>query len=162
MKILFVVSGIGYGYATREHANILALKKKYPQARIMVAGYDNSYEYFQKKYPTIRIRGYNLHGKSMKINVWNFGLRNLFLPAFWFLCTLKVRLQAFNFIPDLVVSDFEPVGISLALVLIPTFRKNPEKHLSYTYVSPVIRTNPEQLPSETVLMKQLHLKKKPF
>ncbi len=144
----------------------------------------------------------------MKINVWNFGLRNLFLPAFWFLGTLKVRLQAFNFIPDLVVSDFEPVGISLArvlgkkcivvfgfdpllykqyaknhsvnykmkieaayfervyneadLVLIPTFRKNPEKHLSYTYVSPVIRTNPEQLPSETVLMKQLHLKKKPF
>ncbi len=60
MKILFVVSGIGYGDATREHANILALKKKYPQARIMVAGYDNSYEYFQKKYPTIRIRGYKL------------------------------------------------------------------------------------------------------
>jgi len=38
MKILFVVSGIGYGDATREHANILALKKKYPQARIMVQG----------------------------------------------------------------------------------------------------------------------------
>ncbi|MDP3728064.1 MAG: glycosyltransferase family protein [bacterium] len=208
MKILFVVSGIGYGDATREHANILALKKKYPKASIMIAGYDNSYDYFQKKYPTIKIRGYKLPGKSMKINVWSFGLRNLLLPAFWFLGTLKVRLQAFNFIPDIVVSDFEPIGISLArvlrkkcivvfgfdpllykeyakthavnykmkieaayfervyneadLVLIPTFKKNPEKHLIYTYIDPVIRETPEQLPSELVLMKQLHLKKKPF
>src|SRR3989338_3938704 len=154
----------------------------------MVAGYDNSYEYFQKKYPTIRIRGYKLPGKSMKINVWNFGLRNLFLPAFWFLGTLKVRLQAFNFIPDLVVSDFEPVGISLARVLgkkcivvfgfDPLLYKQYAKNHSVNYKMKIeaayfervyneadlvlIPTNPEQLPSETVLMKQLHLKKKPF
>lgn len=208
MKILFVVSGVGYGDATREHSNILALKKKFPKAHIMVAGYDNSYRYFQKKFPTIKIRGYKLLGKSMKINVWSFGLRNFFLPAFWFLGTLKVRLHAFNFIPDLVVSDFEPVGISLArvlgkkcvvvfgfdpllykeyakthrvnykmkieaayfervyseadLVVIPTFKQQREKHLLYTYIDPVVRQSPEQLPSVQVLMKQLRLKRKPF
>ena len=208
MKILFVVSGIGYGDATREHSHILALKRKFPKAQIMVAGYDNSYEYFKDIFPTIRIRGYKLPGQSMKINVWNFAFRNMLLPAFWLLGTLKVRLQAFNFIPDLIVTDFEPVGISLArflnrkcivvfgfdpllykeyakthsvnykmrfealyferlydqadLVLIPTFKSKKEKHLLYTYIDPVIRQLPADLPSEAVLMKQFHLKKKPF
>ncbi len=117
MKILFVVSGIGYGDATREHSNILALKKKYSKVRIMVAGYDNSYDYFKKKLPTIKIRSYKLPGRSMKVKIWSFALRNLFLPAFWFIGTLKVRLKAFNFIPDVIVSDFEPIGISLSRVL---------------------------------------------
>ena len=208
MKILFVVSGIGYGDATREHSNIVALKKEYPKAQIMIAGYDNSYRYFKDTFPTIRIRGYKLPGESMKINVWNFALRNMFLPFFWFVGTLKVRLQAFNFIPDIIVSDFEPVGISLArvlgkkcivvfgfdpllykeyakthpvnykmkfealyfeklydeadLVLIPTFKGRREKHLLYTYIDPVLRQQPENLPSEVALMKQLNLKKKPF
>ncbi len=117
MKILFVVSGIGYGDATREHANIVAIKKKFPDAKILVAGYDNSYKYFRNKYDTIKIRGYKLPGKAMKVNVFHFALKNLFLPAFWFFGTLKVRLQAFNFIPDIIVSDFEPVGISLGKVL---------------------------------------------
>src|SRR3989339_394895 len=172
MKILFVVSGIGYGDATREHANILALKKKYPQARIMVAGYDNSYEYFQKKYPTIRIRGYKLPGKSMKINVWNFGLRNLFLPAFWFLGTLKVRLQAFNFIPDLVVSDFEPVGISLARVLgkkcivvfgfDPLLYKQYAKNHSVNYKMKIEAAYFERVYNEADLVLIPTFRKKPF
>ena len=120
MKVLFIVTGIGYGDATREHANIAAFKKKYPKSKILVAGYDNSYRYFKNKYKTIWIKGYKLPGKSLKINVLHFALRNLFLPAFWVLGTLKVRLEAFNFIPDIIVSDFEPVGISLSKVL---FRK---------------------------------------
>ena len=135
MKILYVVTGIGYGDSTREHANIVALKKKYPRARIMVAGYDNSYAYFRDKYNTIRIRGYKLPGKYLKINTLKFGLRNLFLPAFWVLGTLKVRLEAFDFIPDLIVSDFEPVGISLARVLnkkcVVVFGYDPEQYKEY-------------------------------
>ena len=117
MKILFVVTGIGYGDATREHSNIMAIKKKYPKAKIMVAGYDNSLTYFQDKFNTIKIRGYKLPGKAMKIDILRFMLRNMFLPAFWFIGTLKVRLEAFNFIPDIIVTDFEPIGISLARVL---------------------------------------------
>ncbi len=117
MKVLFVVSGIGYGDAIREHCNILEFKKQFPQAKIMVAGYDRSYDYFKDKFDTIKIRGYKLPGSSMKINVFSFGFRNLFLPAYWFLSTFKVRLEAFNFIPDLIISDFEPAGISLARLL---------------------------------------------
>jgi len=57
MKVLYVVSGIGYGDATREHSNIIALKKKFPGTKIMVAGYDNSLAYFQDKFNTVKIRG---------------------------------------------------------------------------------------------------------
>lgn len=117
MKVLFVVSGIGYGDATREHANIVEFKKNFPHAQIMVASYDNGYEYFKNKYRTIKIQGYKLPGNAMKINIISFGLKNLFLPAYWFISMLKVRLKAFNFVPDLIVSDFEPAGISLARVL---------------------------------------------
>lgn len=135
MKILFIVTGIGYGDSTREHSNIVALKEKHPDTKILVAGYDNSLTYFQDKYETIKIRGYKLPGKSMKIDIFRFGLRNIFLPAFWFIGTLKVRLEAFNFIPDLIVSDFEPVGISLGKVLgrkcIVVFGYDPELYKEY-------------------------------
>lgn len=207
MKILFVVSGIGYGDAIREHVNIVALKKKFPQAHVMVAGYDNSYHYFHDKYPTVRISGYKLPGTSLRVSAVRFGLRNLFLPAFWVLGTLKARLRAFNFTPDIVVSDFEPLGISLArvlfkkcvvvfgydpllykayskkhkvsykmkieaayfeklydqadLVVIPTFFRPQERHLGYNYIDPVLRVYLDDLPSENVLMKKFHLKRKP-
>ena len=135
MKILFVVSGIGFGDATREHANILAVKKKYPKAKVMVAAYDNSYSYFKNKFHTIKIQSYKLPGKNMKVSALKFGLKNLFLPAFWIHGTLKVRLEAFNFIPDLIVSDFEPVGISLAKFLnkpcIVVFGFDPDLYKEY-------------------------------
>ena len=75
------------------------------------------YEYFKDKYETVRIQGYKLPGKKMKINVGRFVLSNIFLPLFWFTSTLKVKLHEFNFTPDVIVSDFEPIGISLAGLL---------------------------------------------
>jgi len=208
MKILFVVSGIGYGDATREGANIKAVKKAFPRSKVVVAGYDHSYEYFKDKYRTVRIQGYKLPGKKMKIHVPKFVLSNIFLPLFWFTSTLKVKLHEFNFTPDIVVSDFEPVGISYAgllgkkcvvvfgydpylfkeyketnkvnyklkteakyfeylynkanVVVVPTLRKPKPKKLDYVYVNPMIRKNPDELPTEAKIMDQLKLRKKPI
>ena len=208
MKVLFVVSGIGYGDAMREHCNISTLKQKYPSAKVMVAGYDNSYNYFKDKYDTIRISGYKLPGESMKVNAFSFALKNFLLPWYWFFGTLKVRLKAYNFVPDVVISDFEPAGISLAevlgkkcivvfgfdpllymeykkthkvnammkvqaayfeklynlaeVVVIPTFKKDKDQHLIYTYVNPIVRTLPNELPSESYLMKSFGFKKNPI
>lgn len=208
MKILIVVSGIGFGDATREDANIQAIKKHIPSAKIIIAGYDNSYLYFHKKYKTIKIRGYKLPGKAMRVNIIPFLFRNILLPGFWFRDTLKVTLQSLNFIPDIIISDFEPVGISLAKVLqrpcivifgydpelfkeykkhfkvnykmkteaayfeklyaqadhvlIPTFKENKKQHLDHRYISPALRSNPEDLPSEKSIMQKLGLKKKPI
>jgi uncharacterized protein (TIGR00661 family) len=135
MKILFTITGIGFGDATREHANILAIKRRMPKTKILVAGYDNSYSYFQDKFKTIKIQGYKLIGKNMKFNPISFGLQNIFLPFHWVVGTLKVRLESLKFIPDIIISDFEPVGISLAKVLrrkcIIVFGYDPELYKNY-------------------------------
>lgn len=114
MKILFIVTGVGFGDATREHANIEEFLKRSPDNKVMVAGYDNSYEYFKDKYPTIEIKGYKFTEQALKFSVPSFIWRNYKLPFFWTASTWKIRKKIKDFDPDLIVSDFEPVGIMLS------------------------------------------------
>tara|TARA_Y100000310_G_C20632792_1_gene789539 strand:- start:358 stop:1476 length:1119 start_codon:yes stop_codon:yes gene_type:complete len=207
-KILFFVTGIGYGDSTRVHTLILELQKKYPKAKFLIACYDNSYAYFKDKYPTIVTRGYKLTGTKLKFSLPKFILQNIFLPSHWTLGALEVNLKSRNFIPDLIISDFEPTAISLAtllrkkcitvfgfdprlykeykkenltsykeiiqaiyynnvyrqanLTVIPTFLKKRSQHLEQTYINPIIRVQPEDLPDQKTLLKKLKLKKKPI
>jgi len=207
-KILFFVTGIGYGDSTRVHSLILELQKKYPKAKFLIACYDNSHTYFKDKYPTITIRGYKLSGTKLKFNLPSFILQNFLLPSHWTLGALQVRLESRKFTPDIIISDFEPTAISLAtllrkkcitifgfdprvyneykkqnkvslkekiqalyfantykqanLAVIPTFLKRRRQHLEHTYINPIIRVQPEKLPDQKALMKQLKLRKKPI
>ncbi len=117
MKILFIVTGVGYGDATREHANIEAFLKKDPKTEVMVAGYDNSYEYFQEKYQTVKITGYKFSEQAMKFTIPKFLLKNYPLPFKWFGSAIKLRSKIKNFKPDIIISDFEPVGLMLAKLI---------------------------------------------
>ena len=117
MKILFIVTGVGYGDATREHANIKAFVKKYPNIKVMIAGYDNSYEYFKDKYNTIRIQGYKFTEQSLKFSVSRFILSNYRLPFFWTVNTFRLRKHVREFDPDIIISDFEPLGIMLGKLI---------------------------------------------
>jgi len=139
MKILSIVTGVGYGDATREHANIEAFLKKDPTTEVMVAGYDNSYEYFQDKYPTVKITGYKFSAQDMKFTIPRFLWKNYPLPFKWFGSALKLRSKIKNFKPDIIISDFEPVGIMLSKLIKKkcvmvfgydpeTFRKYPNKN----------------------------------
>ena len=113
MKILFVVTGVSYGDATREHAIIEEFLKKDKKNKILIAAYDNSYKYFINKYPTIKIRGYKLHGKKLKISLINHIVKNFYLPFMWiYPKSFRNKIREFN--PDMVISDFEPLGIILA------------------------------------------------
>ncbi|MBL7100963.1 MAG: hypothetical protein ISS23_03360 [Nanoarchaeota archaeon] len=114
MKILFIVTGVGYGDATREHANIETFMKKHPATEVMIAGYDNSYKYFKDKYPTIEIKGYKFTEQSLKFSVPRFIWKNYNLPFFWAVNTLRLRKRVKEFNPDIIISDFEPIGIILA------------------------------------------------
>lgn len=117
MKILFVVTGVGYGDAIRSHAIINEFVKQDPSIRVMIAAYDNSYAYFKGKYPLIRISGYKMRGMSLKFKVLPFIANNYVLPYTWMSVSLKLKKLVSNFNPDVVISDFEPVGIILGKLL---------------------------------------------
>ncbi|MFH1331893.1 MAG: glycosyltransferase family protein [archaeon] len=117
MKVLFVVTGVGYGDSIRSHAVIKSLLKHNPKARIMVAAYDNSYNYFKDKYHTVKISGYKLLGMSLKFRVLPFLANNYVLPYTWIAVSLKLKKLVKGFGPDVIVSDFEPAGIILARLL---------------------------------------------
>lgn len=114
MKVLFFVTGVGYGDATREHANIEALLRKEPKAKVLIACYDNSYEYFKRKFRTFRIRGYRIPGSGMRFQVIPFVFNNVFLPFVWFFTAVKFSKAIRKFNPDIVVSDFEPAALTAA------------------------------------------------
>lgn len=117
MKVLFVVTGVGYGDAIREHAVIKALLRLHPKSRVMVAAYDNSYAYFKDKYNTVKISGYKMLGMSLKFKFLPFLANNYVLPYTWLSVSLRLRKAVASFKPDVIVSDFEPAGILLARFL---------------------------------------------
>lgn len=114
MKIFFIVTGIGYGEATREHAVINAFLKKDPKTEILIAAYDCSYEYFKGKFNLVKITGYKFPFKKMKFKLFNFLAKNYFLPLAWFASILKIKKIVKKFNPDIIISDFEPIGPLLA------------------------------------------------
>ncbi|MFH1211285.1 MAG: glycosyltransferase family protein [archaeon] len=117
MKVLFVVTGVGYGDSIRSHAIINALHRRDPKAKVMVAAYDNSYSYFKDKYHTVKISGYKLLGMSLKFKVLSFIANNYVLPYTWLSVSFKLKRMIKDFNPDVIVSDFEPAGIILGRLI---------------------------------------------
>jgi len=117
MKILFIVTGVGYGDSKRSHAIINEFLRKDPKTKIKIACYDKSYEYFKNKFPVIKIAGYKLRGKKMRIKATKFILRNYFLPFSWIYYTAKIKKETKKFNPDIIISDFEPIGSALGLLI---------------------------------------------
>lgn len=130
MKILFIVTGIGYGDSKRSHAIITEFLKKDPKTKIKIACYNKSYDYFKNKFPVIKIAGYKITGKKMKFKAGKFILRNYFLPFSWVYYTGKLKKEVKKFDPDIIISDFEPIGSVLALLIkkpcVFIFGYNPE------------------------------------
>jgi len=143
MRILFTVTGVGYGDATREHANIDAFLKKDPGTKVMVAGYDNSYKYFKNKYPTVEIKGYKFTEKELKFSVPRFAWKNYKLPYVWMRDALKLKKKVKEFDPDIIISDFEPVGILLSKMIkkkgVFVFAYNPKTFKKYPKKTPKTR-----------------------
>lgn len=117
MKVLLFVTGIGLGDATREHSNIKEFLKEDKNTEFLIVGYNNSYNYFKSKYNTIKVYGYNFPGFNLKFQTLSFIFTNLFLPFTWiyYLFVLNKRFRRFN--PDVIITDFEPLGILFAKIL---------------------------------------------
>src|SRR3989344_8381746 len=108
-NVLAVITGVGYGDPVREEPVLDALKR---YANIKIAGYGKSYDFFRNKFEVIKIHGYRLLGYNLRFQFFGFLFMNAFLPIFWLIDI--VRLLTGRFKPNIVITDFEPIGIFLS------------------------------------------------
>ena len=110
-KILAVITGIGYGHSIREAALLNHLKSK--GYDIIVAGYDNSHEYFLRKFETLELSGMNFPQRKFKYSDFSVIFKNLFLPLKYLNNYRKLRKLCKIFNPDIIISDLEPIAFYL-------------------------------------------------
>lgn len=115
MKILFVVTGIGLGHATRIDAIINELKLKDEKLDVRLACYKSSYEYFsQKNFKTIKLHGSNYSSNTFNINIFNIVRLNLKFPLN-FRRDLKLIIDEINnFDPEYIIVDWDVIGLIAA------------------------------------------------
>lgn len=111
MKIVSVITGIGYGHAIRQAAILKELEKK--GAEIIIASYGNALEYFQHVYKTLEIDGPKFSEKNSRFSTMKTIFMNLKMPYFMIKnhYRLKMLFKAFN--PDVIITDFEPLPLYL-------------------------------------------------
>lgn len=130
MKILILITGIGYGHTLRQDALIKEILKKYPKTQIKIITYGTSFLFFRKKYPTIKISGPKIPDYEFDYKIRNILKANLFFPLNYLSNLNKVKEVINDFKPNLVISDFEPSGITVSLKtntpFITIFNFNPE------------------------------------
>ena len=135
MNVIFVVTGIGYGHSIRTYAIIKELLQKNTKTKVKIIGYGNSYMFFHKKFPTTRIRGSYVPDQSFRWSVSSIIKANLTLPLHWGYELIKLRKFIKEFKADLIVSDFEYLGILLARTTgtryISIFNFSPEVYEKY-------------------------------
>ena len=115
MRIIYGVSGEGYGHATRAREIIKHLEKK--GHKVMVLAYGQSYDALHKEFKVHKIQGIHLYFNKdslnflktishnipgIKENIKNAPLRDKFV---------------YNFNPDIAITDFEPITSILAYKL---------------------------------------------
>jgi uncharacterized protein (TIGR00661 family) len=112
MKILSVITGIGYGHATRQEAILKELKKQ--GAEIIVASYGTAFNFFEHYYHTLEIDGPQVSEKKFEFKLLKTLFMNLKLPYYYLKNYFKLRrlVKAFN--PDIIISDFEPLPLFMS------------------------------------------------
>ena len=111
-KVLSVITGIGYGHSIREAAILNYLKKK--KYDVVVAGYNNSYEYFEKKFETLKLSGMEFPERKFKYSNVRVIFKNLFLPLKYTSNYFKLKKLNKIYNPDIIITDLEPIAFSMA------------------------------------------------
>ncbi|OYT41617.1 hypothetical protein B6U80_01010 [Candidatus Pacearchaeota archaeon ex4484_26] len=112
-KVLFFITGIGWGDSIREWAIIKELQKK-EKLEIKIAGYKTSYNFFKNKIPIFKIRGFDIVSPRFRFEFLSFMRKNAILPLTWNAQIKKLQKELKNFKPDLIITDFEPLGALFA------------------------------------------------
>ncbi|MBI2507666.1 hypothetical protein HYV89_01815 [Candidatus Woesearchaeota archaeon] len=109
MKVVSVITGIGYGHAIRQAAILSELEKK--GAEIVVASYGNALEYFEHTYTTLKIDGPKFPEKDSRFSTMKTIFMNLKLPILCLKNYFKLRRLFKVFNPDAIICDFEPLPL---------------------------------------------------
>ena len=107
MKTLFVVTGIGLGHTIREEAIINEFKKN----EVVIAGFNNSYDYFKNSYKCYKIFGHKFYGYKPKTSYLKIFFENLIYPIYLLIDILLLCFIIFKYKIDVVVVDAEPCGL---------------------------------------------------
>ena len=83
MKLLFVVTGFGYGDSIRAEAVINEFLKRDKKNEVIILGYDRSYEYFKNKFKILKVEGYNFPDYGLEFKTHRFLIKNYYLPFSW-------------------------------------------------------------------------------
>jgi uncharacterized protein (TIGR00661 family) len=111
MKIVYGVSGEGFGHSSRSKEVIKYLKKQ--KHEVLILTYDRGLKSL-KEFKPLKIPGLNISIKNNKIKPLSTLLKNI--PTFikmiknWPSLIKKVN----NFAPDLLITDFEPTSARIA------------------------------------------------
>ncbi|MEK6856928.1 MAG: glycosyltransferase family protein [Nanoarchaeota archaeon] len=118
MKVVSVITGIGYGHAIRQAAILKELEKN--GAEIVVASYGNALEYFNHVYSTLEIEGPKLPEKNSEFSMIKTIMINLKIPLSYLknYFRLKRLFKVFN--PEVIICDFEPL---------PLYMEKKRKHI---------------------------------
>src|SRR3989344_2335081 len=109
MRVVSVITGIGYGHSIREAAILKELEKN--GAEIIVASYGNALEYFRHTHTTLEIEGPKFPERNSRFSTMKTIMMNLKLPIVYARNYLKLKrlFKAFN--PDIIICDFEPLPL---------------------------------------------------
>jgi len=166
MRVLFVITGFGFGDSIRSECIINEIIKN-KKNKVMILGYDFSYEYFKKKFKILKIQGYKFPDYGLEFKTSEFLIKNVHLPLAWLITIAKNIKEIRKFNPDIVVSDFEPVANLIARKIgkkcISIFgydireyskiRQNPKLRLQAKYIERVYKN------SDLVLIPSFNKKK---
>ncbi len=104
MRVLFTITGIGLGHATREYAIIKKLN-----CDVRIGTYLSAYDFFKDKYETFKISYIKFPDNKFRVSFYKIIMYNLLAPLNLYLAYLRIKKEVKEFNPDLIISDSELV-----------------------------------------------------
>ncbi|MFH1209675.1 MAG: glycosyltransferase family protein [archaeon] len=123
MKYLFLTTGIALGHCTRDEALIRFLEK---DNDVTIACYNISYNYFKDRYDTIKLASVGFSNNDQEFKLIKNLIINWSLFLKWFYNLIKLKIYVMKNKPDLIISDFEPIGLFFKKSIF-IFNYSPEK-----------------------------------
>ncbi|MEI6627051.1 MAG: MJ1255/VC2487 family glycosyltransferase [bacterium] len=133
-RIIYGVSGQGFGHSTRSREVLSYLKEQGHD--LMVFTYDQGLFFLEKDFKTFEVPGLGLIYKNNKLQYWHTILRNIKQVAKQSRHWNKILNTFRDFKPDLVITDFEPLTVLLAkLMRLPLISLDNQHQITNTKIS---------------------------